>query len=1676
MEKKRRILIPAILILLALLGTIGYIVLRTMHPKHTYGEWKLVKQATCEEPGIEERACSCGKTEQKEILAIGHKEVVDEAVEATCTKEGLTKGSHCANCQAVFQEQKVIPAAHDEEVIHGIAPTCTRAGKMNGATCATCGELVVRQKKIRHLGHNYSNGICARCKQTQPDTAAAILIDQLNEEGTANFITKKAYKGGSTITFQAYVPEGVSWWAVSWTKDASDIGLYEWAEGKGSEMKITPGTWQMCTVTLPDDDDSYYIYFVGAKGEWKGLELLIDDVTITSASGNELGSDDFNNGLDDGLFRIVSVNPSNNKPVVYLKEVCTAHQEVIDRAKKATCTEEGLTIGSHCKACGKVIIVQQAVSPKGHKWLNDRCERCGTKKVNLAAAIRIDQLNEEAPMNFITKKAYPAGSTVSFKAYVPEGVTWWAVSWTTDPKKAGLYEWAKGAAYGSGMTSTVGEWAEYTATLPDDGNKYYIYFVGEKGQWAGKELLIDALTVSNKNGKIIAEESFDDGLYNGLFDVIDTNPTTGESVVGERSAEDPCKNGHTIVNDPAVAPTCTETGKTRGTHCSVCLKVIQPQKEVPAVGHQYGKNGTCKVCGAKLKNRAVGIYIDQINENGNMNFITREKYAGGSTISLRAYVPSDVAWWAIQYTTDLDDVGLYKWAEEGLGASQPSTPDAWKEYTLTLPDDGKEYYIYIVGAKGEWKDKKLLIDDVKITDKSGNSLAEDDFNSGIKSGIFQIVDQNPTTGKEAVCEVVVGNVCKHTKVAQEASKDATCTEDGLIGRTYCKDCDVTISEAVVIPATGHNYENAECTVCGDKMKDLAIGITIDQLNEYSDMNVITREAYPGGSTVSLRAYVPAGVSWWAIQYTTDVTDVGLYKWNEEGLGASQPSAEDAWKDYSITLPDDGKEYYIYIVGAKGEWNNQELLVDDVKITDKSGSLLVEDDFNQGIANSIFQIVEQSSSNTEIVVHEVVIGDICLHTNLEQEANKDATCTEDGLQGRSYCKDCGRTMQEAIVIPATGHNYVNNECTACGEKQENKVVALHMKYIREDGKSLVTKNTYPGGSKITFKALVPVTEQWWGVGYYAEGSNGDIYSIAAKNLNDDAKVGTWNEYTVTLPDDGQNYYIFFGGGKDDPWINNPLLIDDFVITDAAGANVLASDNFNEGFADVFEVTALDGNNTVVELQTVVEKQTNTVAALHMKYIREDGKSLVTKNAYPGGSTVTFKAMAPITEQWWGVGYYAEGSSTDIYSIAANSLNDDAKVGTWNEYSVTLPDDDKNYYIFFGGGKDDPWINNPLLIDDVVVKDASGTPIAEDDFEAGLTEGIFNAITMDGSNTVVETKVLEAEEPEEPEVPEEPEEPETPEEPEGQNTVAALHMKYIKEDGTSLKSKQAYPGGSTVTFKAMVPITEQWWGLGYVAVGKTTDIYSIASGKNLNDDAKVGTWNEYTVTLPDDDQDYYIFFGGGKDNPWINNPLLIDDVVVKDAYGTPIAEDDFEAGLTAGIFDAITMDGSNTVVETKVLEVEEPEEPNTVVAIHMKYIKEDGTSLKSKQAYPGGSTVTFKAMAPIIGQWWGLGYVAEGSTTDIYSIASGKNLNDDAKVGTWNEYSVTLPDDGQNYYIFFGGGKDDPWINNPLLIDDVVVKNASGTPIAEDDFEAGLTAGIFNAITEDGGNTVIATITE
>lgn len=97
---------------------------------------------TCTTAGSETLKCNtCEKTITAELPALGHPEVEDPAVAATCTQNGLTEGSHCSRCGEVFEEQEVVPAfGHDLTYVAAVEPAEDSDGNIEYWYCETCGK------------------------------------------------------------------------------------------------------------------------------------------------------------------------------------------------------------------------------------------------------------------------------------------------------------------------------------------------------------------------------------------------------------------------------------------------------------------------------------------------------------------------------------------------------------------------------------------------------------------------------------------------------------------------------------------------------------------------------------------------------------------------------------------------------------------------------------------------------------------------------------------------------------------------------------------------------------------------------------------------------------------------------------------------------------------------------------------------------------------------------------------------------------------------------------------------------------------------------------------------------------------------------------------------------------------------------------------------------------------------------------------------------------------------------------------------------------------------------------------------------------------------------------------------------------------------------------------------
>ena len=123
------------------------IVTGTTIPKtqnHTWDAGTVTTPATCTDSGVKTFTCSvCNATKTETIQSKGHTEVVDAAVEPTCTVPGKTEGKHCSVCNEVLAAQTEIPAKGHT----GGRATCKEKAK-----CETCGEEYGALDPANHAG------------------------------------------------------------------------------------------------------------------------------------------------------------------------------------------------------------------------------------------------------------------------------------------------------------------------------------------------------------------------------------------------------------------------------------------------------------------------------------------------------------------------------------------------------------------------------------------------------------------------------------------------------------------------------------------------------------------------------------------------------------------------------------------------------------------------------------------------------------------------------------------------------------------------------------------------------------------------------------------------------------------------------------------------------------------------------------------------------------------------------------------------------------------------------------------------------------------------------------------------------------------------------------------------------------------------------------------------------------------------------------------------------------------------------------------------------------------------------------------------------------------------------------------------------------------------------------
>lgn len=282
-----------------------------------------------------------------------HEVVIDEAVAATCTRDGVTEGSHCSKCGEVLEKQTVIPAMGHQYA---------------GGTCKRCGDILyieidgVRYTKEEDLSGNVTIHVCAKPGEKisgKVNIPAEVVMGDMAY--TVTVIDANAFADQTELTY------------VTLPKTITNIGNKAFAgctalEGMKFKAKIAPEA---------------------AEDAWKGAGT--EDFTILTPK----------NARD--YYNIEKISGATVRP-----ETDAEHEHDMQKfeAKAPTCTQPGNIEYYICRDCDNVyadaagkrgiLLIDTYLQPLGHDWESDftidipatattqgeksiHCRRCGER-------------------------------------------------------------------------------------------------------------------------------------------------------------------------------------------------------------------------------------------------------------------------------------------------------------------------------------------------------------------------------------------------------------------------------------------------------------------------------------------------------------------------------------------------------------------------------------------------------------------------------------------------------------------------------------------------------------------------------------------------------------------------------------------------------------------------------------------------------------------------------------------------------------------------------------------------------------------------------------------------------------------------------------------------------------------------------------------------------------------------------------------------------------------------------------------------------------------------------------------------------------------------------------------------------------------------------------------------
>ena len=529
--------------------------------EHDYED--TVVKPTCTERGYTEHICKvCADSYKDDYTpALGHDHISQITKQVTCETDG-EKTFTCTRCGDTYTE--VIPATGHNDIVTVVEPTCTADGYTEHK-CKDC-VRVVRSDVTKALGHDYASKITTKASCTE-DGVLTYICTRCDESYTEK-IPATGHKYNAVVT-EASCDKGG--YTLHTCANCGDTYKDNFTAPTGHKYTKTTVKQASCKtdgvdVYTCDTCGDSYSEVIKAKGHVYASEVTkkancTDDGVITYTCAN----------CGDKYTEVIKAKGHNYSAEVTKKATC-----VTDGVKTFTCADCGDVYTEKLEALGHTYGISEVVKPTcdNDGYTKFTCSVCGdsySKVINATG----HKYNDKIVSASCDKSGYTlhtcenCGDTYKDNFTSPLGHDY--TSQTVKP-----------------ACETDGE-KTFTCTRCGDT---YTEVIKAKGHVYKRT--------------VVAAGCETDGYT--LVECMECHDSFKEDYVAAK--------GHTIVTDKAVAATCITAGKTEGTHCSVCGKVIKAQTEIKAKGHVAGdwitdkaaavgvkgrKHRSCTVCGAVVE-------------------------------------------------------------------------------------------------------------------------------------------------------------------------------------------------------------------------------------------------------------------------------------------------------------------------------------------------------------------------------------------------------------------------------------------------------------------------------------------------------------------------------------------------------------------------------------------------------------------------------------------------------------------------------------------------------------------------------------------------------------------------------------------------------------------------------------------------------------------------------------------------------------------------------------------------------------------------------------------------------------------------------------------------------------------------------------------------------------------